>query len=44
MHHLVLRPGALRLALAFVVVGAHVGWLVSPSDGVAVAGFFMLSG
>jgi peptidoglycan/LPS O-acetylase OafA/YrhL len=44
MSYLVLRPGALCLALAFVVVGTHVGWLDSPSDGLAVAGFFMLSG
>jgi peptidoglycan/LPS O-acetylase OafA/YrhL len=41
---LVLRPGALRLALAAAVVATHVGWLGDPSDGVAVSGFFMLSG
>jgi peptidoglycan/LPS O-acetylase OafA/YrhL len=40
----ILPPGALRLALAAVVVLDHRGYLWPPFDGLAVGGFFFLSG
>jgi peptidoglycan/LPS O-acetylase OafA/YrhL len=41
---IILPPGALRFALAVVVMLAHYRYLDSPFDGVAVVGFFFLSG
>lgn len=40
----VLPPGALRLVLAATVMLTHYQYLESPFDGLAVSGFFLLSG